>query len=129
MLFFDGVCSGPDSERCRYVANYHPPLTKNPPEMTSEHQVALARGHRMPVPSNHISRAARQVVPAFLQKLYELRTLFGCFNAYGKLTGYFVSFIFKKNRMVNDPSNVELIRWSDAGDSFFGAHHLHFHLH
>jgi hypothetical protein len=28
--------------------------------------------------------------------------------------------------MVNDPSNVELIRWSDAGDSFFGAHHLHF---
>jgi hypothetical protein len=26
--------------------------------------------------------------------------------------------------MVNDPSNVELIRWSDAGDFFFGAHHL-----
>jgi hypothetical protein len=32
-------------------------------------------------------------------------------------------FIFS-NRMVNDSSNVELIRWSDAGDSFFGAHHL-----
>ena len=28
--------------------------------------------------------------------------------------------------MVNDPSNVELIRWSDAGDSFFGMHNLHF---
>jgi hypothetical protein len=28
--------------------------------------------------------------------------------------------------MVKNPSNVELIRWSEAGDSFFGAHHLHF---
>jgi hypothetical protein len=44
--------------------------------MTSEHQVALARAHRMPAPSNHISRVARQVVPAFLQKLYELRMRF-----------------------------------------------------
>ena len=31
--------------------------------------------------------------------------------------------------MVNDSNNVELIRWSDAGDSFFGAFHLHYHLH
>ena len=96
--------------------------------MTSEHQVALARAHRMPAPSNHISRAARQVVPAFLQKLYELRTVFWCFSSYGKLTDYFVSFLFS-NRMVNDPSNVELIRWSDAGDSFFGARYTHSHLH
>ncbi|KAF8800521.1 hypothetical protein BYT27DRAFT_7227447 [Phlegmacium glaucopus] len=67
--------------------------------MTSEHQVALARAHRMPAPSNHISRTARQVVPAFLQKLYE---------------------------MVNDPNNAELIRWSDAGDSFFVLDHERF---
>jgi hypothetical protein len=24
-------------------------------------------------------------------------------------------------RMVNDPANSELIRWSDTGDSFYGA--------
>ncbi|KAF8902782.1 hypothetical protein CPB84DRAFT_1655240, partial [Gymnopilus junonius] len=38
-------------------------------------------------------------VPAFLQKLYE---------------------------MVNDPNNAELIRWSDAGDSFFVLDHERF---
>ncbi|KAF9473855.1 hypothetical protein BDN70DRAFT_899429 [Pholiota conissans] len=53
----------------------------------------------MPTPSTHISKAARQVVPAFLQKLYE---------------------------MVNDPNNAELIRWSDAGDSFFVLDHERF---
>ncbi|KDR69299.1 hypothetical protein GALMADRAFT_77741 [Galerina marginata CBS 339.88] len=53
----------------------------------------------MPAPSTHISKAARQVVPAFLQKLYE---------------------------MVNDPNNAELIRWSDAGDSFFVLDHERF---
>ena len=74
VLFFDGVCSGPVSVRCRYDLNSHPPLARNPPKMTSEHQVALARAHHMSAPSNHISRAARQVVPAFLQKLYELRS-------------------------------------------------------
>ncbi|KAF8147566.1 hypothetical protein B0H34DRAFT_739175 [Crassisporium funariophilum] len=67
--------------------------------MASEHQVALTRSHRMPVPSSHISKAARQVVPAFLQKLYE---------------------------MVNDPNNQELIRWSEAGDSFFVLDHERF---
>ncbi|KAF9543186.1 hypothetical protein CPC08DRAFT_649972, partial [Agrocybe pediades] len=46
-----------------------------------------------------ISKAARQVVPAFLQKLYE---------------------------MVNDPNNAELIRWSEAGDSFFVLDHERF---
>lgn len=48
--------------------------------MTSEHQVALARARRMPAPSNHISKTTRQVVPAFLQKLYELRIPFLCFE-------------------------------------------------
>ncbi|OAX35151.1 hypothetical protein K503DRAFT_697431 [Rhizopogon vinicolor AM-OR11-026] len=42
--------------------------------------------------SSHLNKPARQLVPAFLQKLYE---------------------------MVNDPSDHDLIRWSDAGDSFF----------
>jgi hypothetical protein len=50
----------------RYDLNFHPPFIKNPQEMTSKHQVALARAHRMPPPSNRISKAARQVVPAFL---------------------------------------------------------------
>ncbi|KAF8967322.1 hypothetical protein BDZ97DRAFT_1804489 [Flammula alnicola] len=67
--------------------------------MASDHQVALTRPHRMPSPSTHISKAARQVVPAFLQKLYE---------------------------MVNDPNNAELIRWSEAGDSFFVLDHERF---
>ncbi|KAI6103664.1 hypothetical protein F5141DRAFT_1132293 [Pisolithus sp. B1] len=42
--------------------------------------------------SSHLNKPARQLVPAFLQKLYE---------------------------MVNDPSDHHLIRWSDTGDSFF----------
>ncbi|KAI6035926.1 hypothetical protein BKA83DRAFT_4155860 [Pisolithus microcarpus] len=42
--------------------------------------------------SSHLNKPARQLVPAFLQKLYE---------------------------MVNDPSHHHLIRWSDTGDSFF----------
>ncbi|KAG6888148.1 hypothetical protein C0995_010317 [Termitomyces sp. Mi166 len=45
--------------------------------------------HRTPGPTQ---RASRPAVPAFLQKLHE---------------------------MVNDPKNADLIRWSDAGDSFF----------
>ncbi|EIN06984.1 hypothetical protein PUNSTDRAFT_71621, partial [Punctularia strigosozonata HHB-11173 SS5] len=45
------------------------------------------------------SRVSRRVVPAFLQKLYE---------------------------MVNDPSNQGLIRWSDAGDSFYVLDHERF---
>ena len=56
--------------------------------MTSEHQVALARAHRMPSQSTHISKATRQVVPAFLQKLYELRILLcSCFKSLSKANG------------------------------------------
>ncbi|RDX56366.1 hypothetical protein OH76DRAFT_1318936, partial [Lentinus brumalis] len=54
-------------------------------------QVALARPPR--AESSHLSRAARQIVPPFLQKLYEI---------------------------VNDPANEELIKWSENGDSFYG---------
>lgn len=66
--------------------------------MATDHQVALSRSsHRLShvssTPTNHVSKQTRQVVPAFLQKLYE---------------------------MVNDPKNGDLIRWSDTGDSFFG---------
>jgi hypothetical protein len=39
--------------------------------MATDQQVALKRSHRIPSTSSHISKAARQVVPAFLQKLYE----------------------------------------------------------
>jgi len=39
--------------------------------MATDQQVALTRSNRMPAQSSHISKAARQVVPAFLQKLYE----------------------------------------------------------
>ncbi|KAI6015600.1 hypothetical protein EDC04DRAFT_645236 [Pisolithus marmoratus] len=42
--------------------------------------------------SSQLNKPARQLVPAFLQKLYE---------------------------MVNDSENHHLIRWSDTGDSFF----------
>ncbi|KAF9462709.1 hypothetical protein BDZ94DRAFT_1260572 [Collybia nuda] len=59
-------------------------------------QVALTR-HRTPVA--HASKSSRPIVPAFLQKLFE---------------------------MVNDPNNVELIRWSDAGDTFFVLDHERF---
>ncbi|KAF5378338.1 hypothetical protein D9615_008707 [Tricholomella constricta] len=52
--------------------------------------------HRTPVP---VQKSSRQVVPAFLQKLHE---------------------------MVNDPNNHELIRWSEAGDSFYVLDHERF---
>ncbi|PFH45552.1 hypothetical protein AMATHDRAFT_158762, partial [Amanita thiersii Skay4041] len=65
----------------------------------NDQQVALARSHpRLPQPT-HVGKPTRQVVPAFLQKLYE---------------------------MVNDPKNADLIRWSDAGDSFFVLDHERF---
>ncbi|KAI0723858.1 hypothetical protein C8T65DRAFT_90794 [Cerioporus squamosus] len=60
-------------------------------------QVALARPPRGE--SSHLSRAARQVVPPFLQKLYEI---------------------------VNDPANEELIKWSENGDSFYVLNHEKF---
>ncbi|KAI0748467.1 hypothetical protein C8Q80DRAFT_1103490 [Daedaleopsis nitida] len=66
--------------------------------MSLDTQVALAR----PAPrgeSSHLSRAARQVVPPFLQKLYEI---------------------------VNDPVNEELIKWSENGDSFYVLNHEKF---
>ncbi|RXW24193.1 hypothetical protein EST38_g1636 [Candolleomyces aberdarensis] len=66
--------------------------------MASDHQMAVARTGRS-LPPATLSKSTRQVVPAFLQKLYE---------------------------MVNDPKNSDLIRWSDAGDSFFVLDHERF---
>ncbi|KAH9952061.1 hypothetical protein B0H21DRAFT_11869 [Amylocystis lapponica] len=65
--------------------------------MSLDQQVALARTTRGE--STHLSKAARQIVPPFLQKLYEI---------------------------VNDPKNSELIRWSENGDSFFVLNHERF---
>ncbi|KAI0780546.1 hypothetical protein BD413DRAFT_618833 [Trametes elegans] len=65
--------------------------------MSLDTQIALARPPR--AESSHLSRAARQVVPPFLQKLYEI---------------------------VNDPANEELIRWSENGDSFYVLNHEKF---
>jgi hypothetical protein len=79
--------------------------------MTSEHQVALARAHRMPAPSNHISRVARQL---FFRNLWKANRL---------LRFFFLFF----NRMVNDPSNV-LSSFVDLRDSSFGAYYLPLNL-
>ncbi|KDQ61293.1 hypothetical protein JAAARDRAFT_67635 [Jaapia argillacea MUCL 33604] len=65
--------------------------------MATDQQVALARPSRGQ--QQNLTKTARQTVPPFLQKLYE---------------------------MVNDPSNNDLIRWSDAGDSFFVVDHDRF---
>ncbi|TFK46680.1 hypothetical protein OE88DRAFT_1638057 [Heliocybe sulcata] len=65
--------------------------------MASDQQVALARTPRGS--TSNLTKTARQVVPAFLQKLYE---------------------------MVNDHSNNDLIRWSETGDSFFVLDHDRF---
>jgi hypothetical protein len=78
--------------------------------MATDNQMALARQSRSA--SSHLSRAARQVVPAFLQKLYE-------YVSFISFSGGSVS--YRLHRMVNDPGNDELIRWSEAGDSFYGA--------
>lgn len=82
--------------------------------MATDQQVALTRPHKIPSTSSHISKAARQVVPAFLQKLYEYVYLDSI------SLPIFQVFKFLFRRMVNDPNNGELIRWSETGDSFFG---------
>ncbi|KAI5990536.1 hypothetical protein F5J12DRAFT_474887 [Pisolithus orientalis] len=58
--------------------------------VSADPQTSLAVAPRSS--SSHLNKPARQLVPAFLQKLYE---------------------------MVNDPADHDLIRWSDTGDSFF----------
>lgn len=63
----------------------------------ADQQVAISRIPRGD--AAQLSRSARQVVPPFLQKLYEI---------------------------VNDPNNDELIRWSENGDSFFVLNHERF---
>ncbi|KAJ8700355.1 Heat shock transcription factor [Pleurotus ostreatus] len=79
--------ASPPSHHIEHASDYY--------AMPAEHSLSLARQ-----PSQvHLSKATRQVVPAFLQKLFE---------------------------MVNDPSNADLIRWSDAGDSFFVLDHERF---
>jgi len=85
--------------------------------MATDQQVALTRSNRMPAQSSHISKAARQVVPAFLQKLYECVAL-----QTNRHMDLWITLLLPQqtSRMVNDPNNAELIRWSDAGDSFFG---------
>ncbi|KAF9449460.1 hypothetical protein P691DRAFT_667474 [Macrolepiota fuliginosa MF-IS2] len=65
--------------------------------MATDNQLAISRGPR--TSPQHVPKSARQTVPAFLQKLYE---------------------------MVNDDKNQDLIRWSDAGDSFFVLDHERF---
>lgn len=60
--------------------------------------MALSRAPRISTAPT-VPKNARQTVPAFLQKLYE---------------------------MLNNPSSQGLIRWSDAGDSFFVLDHEHF---
>ncbi|KAJ3527666.1 hypothetical protein NMY22_g9701 [Coprinellus aureogranulatus] len=66
--------------------------------MATDQQMTVARTAKS-LPPAQISKSTRQVVPAFLQKLYE---------------------------MVNDPKNHDLIRWSEAGDSFFVLDHERF---
>ncbi|TFK22970.1 hypothetical protein FA15DRAFT_621656 [Coprinopsis marcescibilis] len=66
--------------------------------MASDQQMTVTRTAKALAPAI-MSKTTRQVVPAFLQKLYE---------------------------MVNDPKNSDLIRWSDAGDSFFVLDHERF---
>ena len=73
---------------------------------------ALTRAYRTtPV----LSKTTRQMVPPFVQKLYEFVLLYlEGFTSHPPL------------RLVNAPSTDELIRWSDTGDSFFGTSHLFF---
>jgi hypothetical protein len=79
--------------------------------MSADQQLALARAPRGE--STHLSRTAAKVVPPFLQKLYEYVIILEYFSFQAKLPPL--------PRIVNDPKNDELIRWSDSGDSFYGA--------
>ncbi|KAL4064822.1 hypothetical protein V8B97DRAFT_1986380 [Scleroderma yunnanense] len=58
--------------------------------VTTDQQMSLTVAPRSS--TSHLNKPARNAVPAFLQKLYE---------------------------MVNNPNHRDLIRWSDTGDSFF----------
>ena len=67
---------------------------------------ALTRTYRA---APALSKTTRQMVPPFVQKLYEFVPLYLV-----RLTSQPLL------RLVNAPSTDELIRWSDTGDSFFG---------
>ncbi|KAH9980806.1 hypothetical protein BGW80DRAFT_1198910, partial [Lactifluus volemus] len=64
---------------------------------TQSQALTTTRSYRPSLPV--LNKTTRQMVPPFVQKLYEL---------------------------VNAPSSDELIRWSDAGDSFFVFEHERF---
>lgn len=82
--------------------------------MSLDQQVALARPDPIRSESSHLSRAARQVVPPFLQKLYEYVDFRVAYRTWLTRAALLT-------RIVNDPKNDELIRWSENGDSFYGA--------
>lgn len=86
--------------------------------MGTEQQMFLAVAPRASL--SHLNKPARQLVPAFLQKLYEYVSLFDLIS---QLHWY----LHPSNRMVNDPSQHDLIRWSDTGDSFFGVSKRYLH--
>ena len=89
------------------------PRTPPPPTstMAPDTQVALSQIARTTPGS--LSKMTRQVVPPFLQKLYEYVP-----SMRPVLRRALTSNL---SRMVNEPSTDDLIRWSENGDSFYGA--------
>ncbi len=69
-----------------------------------------------------LTKTARQVVPQFLQKLYEYVVLVRV-EAFEAPSACMRTDTFAP-RMVSNTSTNHLIKWSDAGDSFIGEHLL-----
>lgn len=80
-----------------------------------DNQVALSRPTGGSPP--RLSKEARKVVPAFLQKLYQW-------------VAFAISHILNicidvTPRILNDEENSNVIRWSEEGDSFTGVYTPH----
>src|SRR6266404_4928776 len=79
---------------------------------------ALTRTYRASTPV--LSKTTRQMVPPFVQKLYEFVSV---------NSSIFSDLCLIPFRLVNAPSSDELIRWSDTGDSFYGMSPFVLHSH
>ena len=82
------------------------------PYMSQPSQVALAGSSALVNPQSTTPKSQHNI-PRFLLKLYEsVVFLYVCLSITDRLL----------RRILSDPTNENLIKWSDAGDSFYSTY-------
>ena len=82
------------------------------PYMSQTSQVALAGSSALVNPQSTTPKSQHNI-PRFLLKLYELVVfLYVCLSSPNSVLP----------RILSDPTNENLIKWSDAGDSFYSTY-------